>query len=206
MKRIGKMIVYMTMLVVLVSGCKKDNGTRVAVGYVLEYGSKKPVSNAHVALWEIGGDILGPVTHSRLIDSVRTDSRGYFRMEYANGPWGYIVRAKADLYDPKEVHARQSKDGSEITEIILDPHSWVRFNVKKITPPDPNDRISLGLNSSSCNIFYGGNVIDSFYVCQRVGNREFSNVYRTTIGGVLENKSIRYHTVAHDTVEVLIEW
>ena len=117
----------------------------------------------------------------------------------------YDVYASAEGYNPAR-STITTINGRTLNKVVLNSHSWVRFNVKKITPPDQNDRIYLGLNNSSCNTFFNGTVIDTFYICPEVGNWEFSNRYRTTMDGKVEYKSITYQTIAHDTVDVLIEW
>lgn len=201
---------YLLLLFLLLIGCflpscnKSDNHSWE--GRVLEYGSNKPVANATVYLVEkSGSDILGPVGSST-VDSITTGADGKFKFKFIDGPVAHYIRGKADLYYETELSRNGNSPSKTKTDLILDPHAWLRIHVKNVNPVDENDAIAF--ETFSCNeTGFVGKAIDEELICQFSGNKTHTLYYKTfKIGTGNKRFPLEFTLGAHDTTDVLLEY
>lgn len=170
--------------------CSK-NGSESVEGRVLEYGSNKPIANATVYLMEVKGTFLGPSGSSK-IDSTTSDQNGRYKFTYMDNPYVSEIRGKANLY--YDNHAYIMGTGRKLkTDLILDPHAWLRIHVKNVNPVDENDGISF--ETFSCNeTGYVGTDIDEKLICQFRGNKShklYCNTFK--IGTGIKESHLNLH-------------
>jgi hypothetical protein len=198
-------ILFLLSMVLLVIGCSK-NGSESVEGRVLEFGSNKPIPNATVYLMEVKGTFLGPSGSSK-IDSTTSDHNGRYKFTYMDNPYVSEIRGKANLY--YDNYAYIMGTGKKLkTDLILDPHAWLRIHVKNVNPVDTNDYISLGINTHNCVKGFWGNTIDTIFICDNFkGNRNSLYKYKsakTNVGWV--EKEINVLLGSKDTTDIQIEY
>jgi hypothetical protein len=177
-------------------------------GRVLEYGSNKPVANATVYLVEKSGSgILGPVGSST-VDSLITGTDGKFKFKFIDGPVAHYIRGKADLYYETELSRNGNSPSKTKTDLILDPHAWLRIHVKNVSPVDSADFLSIGLNPGDCPKGFPGMTVDTFMICDKYkGNRTKNLKYAVTKRSTGRVELIKEILMgAHDTTDLLIEY
>src|SRR5690606_32185691 len=124
-------LLFCVLITLTCQSCTK-NGSESVEGSVLEYGSNKPIPNATVYLMEVKGTFLGPSGSSK-IDSTTSDHNGRYKFTYMDNPYVSEIRGKANLY--YDNYAYIMGTGKKLkTDLILDPHAWLRIHVKSNNP------------------------------------------------------------------------
>ena len=198
-------MLFLGSIVITWQGCTK-NGSESVEGTVLEYGSNKPVPNATVYLMEVKGTILGPSGSSK-IDSTTSDHEGRYKFTYMDNPYVSEIRGKANLY--YDNYAYIMGTGRKLkTDLILDPHAWLRIHVKSNSPDNTRNSILFDNHSFECKTGgFSGPFIDTSAVCQFKGGRNIDFRYRiaTNVNGN-ENFVLNQYLSPHDTTTILIEF
>ena len=140
------------------------NKTRTKIeGVVLEYGTRKPLSNVMVFLDEThyapfsGGGTYYP------IDTTFTDTEGKFVYDFKHIPdedhlfWDYQVRTQPYLYYPDE-YEMESGYQYKNKELIVEPYSFIRAHIKNVNPFDDEDYIFVSFDGGSGGRFRGRNI------------------------------------------------
>ncbi|MBK7243019.1 MAG: hypothetical protein IPH98_04060 [Saprospiraceae bacterium] len=131
------------------------NKTRTKIeGVVLEYGTRKPLSNVMVFLDEShsapfsGGGTYYP------IDTTFTDTEGKFVYDFIHVPnsdklkWDYQVRTQPYLYYPDE-YEMESGYQYKNKELIVEPYSFIRAHIKNVNPFDGEDYIFVAFGGGA---------------------------------------------------------
>ncbi len=206
MKTIINLLLGAIVVTGLLSSCRKEGSTgpRVWEGRVLEYGSDKPVAGARVYLWEGSSEWWGQSSEYR-IDSTESAGDGSFRFSYERvGGRYYRITGGADRYYPGEAFLERTS--STRADLVLDPYAWVRIHVKNVIPVDRNDAITINFPSCGKSIFSGSDV-DTFTICQTVGNKNHLTYFTVTKVGTGQRKdSLIYTTIAMDTIDQYINF
>ncbi len=191
------LILLLTALYITIASCDKNDGSYSWEGRALEYGSNKPIPNATVYLMEVKGTFLGP-SGSRKIDSTSTDIEGKFKFTYSENPYVSEVRGHADMYYDGSANIQRNGNKTK-TDLILDPHAWLRIHVKNVNPAGEYD--AIGFESFSCDSEgFVGAQIDTFSVCSNRGNRSHDIYYIVSkIGSGSQRHKLTYTLGAHDT-------
>jgi hypothetical protein len=196
-------LIFTISIVLLWIGCSK-NGSESVEGRVLEYGTNKPIANATVYLMEVKGTFLGPSGSSK-IDSTTSDHNGRYKFTYMDNPYVSEIRGNANLY--YDNYAYIMGTGKKLkTDLILDPHAWLRIHVKSNNPGNTTNSIFFEDGSCTPEGHVGKN-LDTISVCQKRGNRNFKFFYSTSTSTHGNQRfPLELNLPAHDTTTVVIEF
>ena len=117
-------------LLLLETGCKIDEpGPKPPPeGYVLEYGTEKPIPNAQVLVYgDCEGELLGSL-QCKLLETVTSDQNGYYKSTISNA---FNVYARKEGYDPEytKSSARVLSGTETSTDIHLTPFAWLKVTL-----------------------------------------------------------------------------
>jgi hypothetical protein len=117
-------------LLLLETGCKIDEpGPKPPPeGYVLEYGTEKPIPNAQVLVYgDCEGELLGSL-QCKLLETVTSDQNGYYKSTVPNA---FNVYARKEGYDPEYTKSSvRVLSGTETsTDIHLTPFAWLKVTL-----------------------------------------------------------------------------
>lgn len=117
-------------LLLLETGCKIDEpGPKPPPeGYVLEYGTEKPIPNAQVLVYgDCEGELLGSL-QCKLLETVTSDQNGYYK---STVPSAFDVYARKEGYDPYyPTSSAGVLSGTETsTDIHLTPFAWLKVTL-----------------------------------------------------------------------------
>ena len=119
------LMVSIAMTTALIS-CHKDPGSTIFQGYVTAYGTGEPLEGARVyVLCETAGYFGASKTE--LIDSLVTDEKGYFHIEYPNkGLCGgiFLTAYKEGYFYNTAIYTHT---GLNDLEVVMDPKAWVKI-------------------------------------------------------------------------------
>ncbi|MBR9922142.1 MAG: carboxypeptidase regulatory-like domain-containing protein [Bacteroidetes bacterium] len=176
--------------------CEKEPMPTVVKGCITEYGSGKPLEGAVVYL--IGGlSQWGSSTGTPGVDSVLTDSAGFYYLESFEDLDYFIVRATGELYYTSENTSSGVIPGKENTiNIVLDPVGWIHYRVF-----NESGEGVLGWNSICSDmpgLISGG--VDLEFVCPIHANRDVLINYAINNGGIDTPYAETRFVPAHDTI------
>jgi hypothetical protein len=189
--------IFLSVLVIsFLSSCKKEvvnpyEGRVVVEGHVRQMGIKKGVvPNAVVVLYSVTGEALGN-TEFIPRDSTISDINGFYHFDTpaAANDWIYDIQAFAPKYYQNSYAYRDEniapsglapgKSHKSIYDVGLKPYSWVRVNVKNISPSDDNESILIGVtNHSGSDEFYKGTDVEETFIREIIGNDSTSISWR----------------------------
>ena len=117
-------------LLLIETGCKIDEpGPKPPPeGYVLEYGTEKPIPNAQVLVYgDCEGELLGSL-QCKLLETVTSDQNGYYKSTVPNA---FDVYARKEGYDPYfPTSSAGVLSGTETsTDIHLTPFAWLKVTL-----------------------------------------------------------------------------
>ena len=182
------------------------NKTRTKIeGVVLEYGTRKPLSNVMVFLDEShsapfsGGGTYYP------IDTTFTDTEGKFVYDFKHIPdedhlfWDYQVRTQPYLYYPDE-YEMESGYQYKNKELIVEPYSFIRAHIKNVNPFDDEDYIFVSFDGGSGGRFRGRN-IDEINIYKVSGNKKIKILTRLDRNKIETEKIDSIYIKGHDTID-----
>ena len=182
------------------------NKTRTKIeGVVLEYGTRKPLSNVMVFLDEThyapfsGGGTYYP------IDTTFTDTEGKFVYDFKHIPdedhlfWDYQVRTQPYLYYPDE-YEMESGYQYKNKELIVEPYSFIRAHIKNVNPFDDEDYIFVSFDGGSGGRFRGRN-IDEINIYKVSGNKKIKILTRLDRNKIETEKIDSIYIKGHDTID-----
>ena len=182
------------------------NKTRTKIeGVVLEYGTRKPLSNVMVFLDEShsapfsGGGTYYP------IDTTFTDTEGKFVYDFIHIPnsdklkWDYQVRTQPYLYYPDE-YEMESGYQYKNKELIVEPYSFIRAHIKNVNPFDDEDYIFVSFDGGSGGRFRGRN-IDEINIYKVSGNKKIKILTRLDRNKIETEKIDSIYIKGHDTID-----
>jgi len=117
-------------LLLIETGCKIDDPSPKPPpeGYVLEYGTQKPIPNAQVLVYgDCEGELLGSL-QCKLLETVTSDQNGYYKSTISNA---FDVYARKEGYDPEYTKSSAGVlSGTETsTDIHLTPFAWLKVTL-----------------------------------------------------------------------------
>lgn len=205
-------------IVLLIHACIKDESegytgnklpygdkTRTKIeGVVLEYGTRKPLSNMMVFLDEShsapfsGGGTYYP------IDTTFTDTEGKFVYDFIHIPnsdklkWDYQVRTQPYLYYPDE-YEMESGYQYKNKELIVEPYSFIRAHIKNVNPFDDEDYIFVAFDGGSGGRFRGRE-INEFNIYRVSGNKKIEILTRLDRNKIETENIDSIYIKGHDTI------
>ncbi len=181
------------------------NKTRTKIeGVVLEYGTRKPLSNVMVFLDEShsapfsGGGTYYP------IDTTFTDTEGKFVYDFIHVPnsdklkWDYQVRTQPYLYYPDE-YEMESGYQYKNKELIVEPYSFIRAHIKNVNPFDDEDYIFVAFDGGSGGRFRGRE-INEFNIYRVSGNKKIEILTRLDRNKIETENIDSIYIKGHDTI------
>jgi len=182
------------------------NKTRTKIeGVVLEYGTRKPLSNVMVFLDEShsapfsGGGTYYP------IDTTFTDTEGKFVYDFIHIPnsdklkWDYQIRTQPYLYYPDE-YEMESGYQYKNKELIVEPYSFIRAHIKNVNPFDDEDYIFVSIGGATGESFKGRN-IDEINIFFLKGNKKIKILTRLDRNKIETEKIDSIYIKGHDTLD-----
>jgi hypothetical protein len=190
-------------LLFLWMGCKKDpfDNKTVIEGYVLEYGSEKPLPGVAIYLKKVEGELLGP-TYWITLDTIFTDSDGYVYYEYNhnNMTIDACVFSTPDGYYPIDLVSINTRRLNDISRLV-DPYAHLNLHIKNINPVSQSDRIRFAYQfggPSGWQELYGEAVDEVFDWTVR-GNFPSYILWKVTKNNNTLEYSDTLYCSAHDT-------
>ena len=121
------------LLLMLLVGCQKWETGHVrerAAGYVIEYGTGRPIPDAFVSLGACDSDPNGNL-NCTTADTTRSAGDGHYSFEIIDNEAVLRVNATKEGYFTDHTTAKSVLDGSEEnTDIVLPPYAWLEVTVK----------------------------------------------------------------------------
>ena len=143
------------LLLILLAGCQKWETGHVrerAAGYVIEYGTGRPIPDAFVSLGACDSDPNGNL-NCTTADTTRSAGDGHYSFEIIDNEAVLRVNATKEGYFTDHTTAKSVLDGSEEnTDIVLPPYAWLEVTVRnesganfEIIPPDADGSTEQGI-------------------------------------------------------------
>jgi hypothetical protein len=205
------------------TGCDEDeqdpnfyqlhDGTTVVEGYVLEFGSNKPVADALVILKEGQSKGLTGVVRMFPIDSTYTDETGYYKYIFKHQLPQGSGEGYTDFYYELEAHKnayfhnfRGVQNGfyAKNKNIIIDPFAWINYRVKNVNPYDNRDLCLIGSAPPGEELI--GSNIDTNQIYITRGNRIKEYIIHIRKNNILSYIKDSVYVAAFDTVDVEINY
>jgi hypothetical protein len=210
MKNLKKELLFLLILLtVLLTGCFKEysspSGTTRIQGFLLEYGSEKPLEGIALYLKEITSTSTTSGSFgTTTVDSFYTNEDGYFNYEFEDdGTKGYIASYQKipGYYD---VDFLTVNTGNNIgLQSFADPYAWLKLRVKNVNPVNQNDKIRFGHPYSSSGSgwqeLYGTDV-DEIYLWQGKGYYSNDLIWKVSKLGISTEYKESLFLPAHDTM------
>lgn len=205
-----KKIIFFILLIssiIYTYSCKKDpfENKTVIEGYILEYGSEKPLPNVKIYFSGLVSAEAFGTEIWRTVDSISTDQNGYVYYEYNHNE---VTIDKATfktphLYEPIMLSAINERQINDISRLVT-PYAWVIVHVKNNNPINSNDRIDITVSPNTAGnggweSFYGEN-IDNEILYHTSGNREDTYIiWDVKKQGISNRYTDTVSFLAHDT-------
>jgi hypothetical protein len=207
MKNSKKELLFLLILpTVLLTGCFKEyssppGNTRIQ-GFLLEYGSEKPLEGIALYLKEITSTSTTSGSFgTTTVNSFYTDDEGYFNYEFEDdGTKGYIASYQKipGYYD---VDFLTVNTGNNIgLQRFADPYAWLKLHIKNVNPVNGSDniRITGSWAGGSPDDNFGTEI--NFFQVERVrGNRDTKINWWVTKNGSTQKDTALVYCTAHDT-------
>jgi hypothetical protein len=215
-----KLLKWLFVLAIAVSGCKKDKGSLSVTGQVTNAVTGQPVSGVQVVLKSrdlSGGTyITTPVTAA----TATTDASGYYTLEWQRRSSSeYILSAnKSGYISYSESINPDLFNGTpnQTRNFGMPALAWLRIHIQNVNPFDAADEVTFQLTSgyqscgaSCCNglpVVIPGMVVDSVYVCQVYGGGTVSWQALATHNGNTQTQQNAAVAVAFDTVQINLNY
>ncbi|MFT6321253.1 MAG: hypothetical protein ACJAT4_002182 [Granulosicoccus sp.] len=142
-----KKIIFLFLLTIGLfhSSCEKDpfKDKTVIEGYILEYGSEKPLPNVRINLQRLDGPANDPYTWV-VLDSIFTDENGYVHYEFNHNEVTVdkcTFKTPSGYYPIKE-HAPNLRKVNDLSRLV-DPFAWIGIYLKNTINQSSSDQINI---------------------------------------------------------------
>jgi len=204
-------ILLLCFLIFANNSCKEkdpfENKT-IIEGYILEYGSDKPLPNVKIYMSGLVNTTIGEPETWILVDSVLTDVNGYVNYEYNHNQVSidrctYQVPSK---YYTVMSHAINAGTRNDISRFV-DPFAWINIHLDNSDLGAFYDQLSIsgGWGGGSNNdMFYG--FIDTTITRMVRGNKDTELRWRLERNNEVTITDSLIFIPAHDTISVEIQF
>jgi len=194
------------LLLILLAGCQKWETGHVrerAAGYVIEYGTGRPIPDAFVSLGACDSDPNGNL-NCTTADTTRSAGDGHYSFEIIDNEAVLRVNATKEGYFTDHTTAKSVLDGSEEnTDIVLPPYAWLEVTVK-------NESGAYAISSTEINSVSPIQLTageDTTFIHMVRGNQDYHYVYSIwTDANTANTMSIKPYCPGHDTTKITIAY